>query len=236
MADQSTGDFRSAAAEQSARLAPDASGNLYDAGPSFCRRMEGDASVAFYKIALIPWVFLGAGLALLLAGLVLIVLILTPLLDARLWSIGGAVAAIVAGLVLVLMSPGASDGVFEGALEGRLGPRLAALKSRVPDVYRFAVEDPATYQSQKVASEDYAYGGVDASRPGLLLEGLRYRYVVRPKDVTELREDGDYLLITYAVGGARVTVAMNVLSGDKELERKVRESIRQALISPANRP
>jgi hypothetical protein len=132
------------------------------------------------------------------------------------------------------MLPGAVDGAFEGVLEARLGRRLDDVKFRVKELGRFCVEDPATYQKRKFVSEDYAFGGLDLRRPGLLLEGLRYRYVIRPNDVTGVREDGDYLLITHGVGGASVTLALNLLVEDKAEEAKARQEIQARLTTTAH--
>jgi hypothetical protein len=63
----------------------------------------------------------------------------------------------------------------------------------------------------------------------LLLDGLRYRYVVRPQDVMEVREDKNHILITYTVRGAPVTLAVTLLLGEPEEEARIRRAIRDAL-------
>ena len=224
-------DFRDAAAAESARRVPRPdSADVLDSASSLCLRMEGDPTGAFYRIALVPAIWLSLSLGLLLTGPVLGVLILTPVLDAHWWSVLLAVACFVAGVVLSLMLPGAVDGVFEGALEARLGRRLDDLKFRVTELRRCCVEDPATYDKRKFVSEDYAFGGLDLRRPGLLLEGLRYRYVIRPDDATETRQDEDYLLVTFRVGGATVTLALALLTHDDKAEAaKARKEIQERL-------
>jgi hypothetical protein len=226
-------DFRSAAAEQSDRLLrdPDSAAAL-NAPSSLCVRLPGNATGALYRIAVVPWLWIAAGVLLFLFGVVLAILILTPWVDGNWKTWLTASAAIVLGPVVLVKSPAFGDGVFEGTLRRRLGQRLTELEGRVASRHPFAVEDPATYKRQKVISEDYATGGLDRARPGLLLEGLRYRYVIRPRDVAEVRQDDDYLLITYAVGGAPVTLAVTLLIGDRDEEMRILAAIRRALSSP----
>jgi hypothetical protein len=224
-------DFRDDAAEQSARLVSESRlVNVLDSATSLCLGVEGpDATGALYRIALIPWAWLLIALCVLLFGAVLGVLILTPLVDATFLSIGLSVAGFVLGLVLIVMGASSGDGIFEGVMEARLAGRLADLNRRVDSRHPFCVEDPATYKKLKVISEDYATGGIDRRRPGLLMEGLRYRYVIRPEDVTEFREDGEHFLISYAVRTARVTLALNVPEGNDENERQVIQAIKGTL-------
>jgi hypothetical protein len=222
-------DFRAAAEEQSRAVAngyaPDVG---LDGESSLCLKFPGDPTLTLYRIAVVPWVLVTVGLLLFLFGLVLGVLILTPWVDARLVTVGAALGAIVLGLVMAVYFI-VSHGVFDRALARRLGPRKRAIEARVAAVYPFAIEDPATYQRQKVISEDYAIGGLDTRREGLLLDGLRYRYVIRPGDVAEVREDKGYLLITYAVRGAAVTLAVTMLLGDNEEEARVLKAVRETL-------
>jgi len=225
-------DFRAAAAERSdgatGGYAPDVG---LDGNSSLCLKFPGDPTPALYRIAVVPWALVAVGVLLFLFGLVLAVLILTPWVDATLRTVPTALAATLLGPVIAVYFI-ISHGVFDREVTRRLGPRKQELESRIATCYPFAIEDPATYQRQKVISEDYAIGGLDSRRLGLLLDGLRYRYVIRPRDVTEVREDKDYLLITYGVRGAPVTLALTMLLGDKEEEARVLKAIRQALTRP----
>ena len=230
MASRTRQDFRSAAAAESKRLVDEARlVNVLDSGRSLCLPADPDAAGPLYRIAVVPWICLALAACVLLSGLVVAVLILTPWVDANLRSVGLATVGVVAGAVLVVMAASAGDGVFEGVMHSRLQNRLIDLEKRVATRYPFCVEDPATYQKSKVISEDYATGGVDERNRGLLLEGLRYRYVVRPGDVTELRRDDDYLLVTYTVCAATVTLALNVAIGDDDQERGVLEAVTRTL-------
>jgi hypothetical protein len=225
-------DFRAAAAERSEAAAGGyAPAAGLDADSSSCLKFPGDPTPALYRIAVIPWVLVALGLLLFLFGLVLAVLILTPWVDATWRTVPAALAATLLGPVIAVYFI-IGHGVFDREVARRLGPRKQQLESRIAAPYPFAIEDPATYQKQKVISEDYAIGGLDSRRRGLLLDGLRYRYVIRPRDVTEVREDKDYLLITYAVRGAPVTLALTMLLGDKEEEARVLKAIREALTRP----
>jgi hypothetical protein len=222
-------DFRAAAAGRS----EPAAGNYapavgLDGEASLCLKFPGDPTLTLYRIAVTPWALVAAGLLLFLFGLVLGVLILTPWADATWRTVPAALAAVVLGPVIAVYFI-VGQGIFNRAMARRLGPRKREIESRVAALYPFAIEDPATYQTQKVISEDYAIGGLDSRRTGLLLDGLRYRYVIRPRDVTEVREDKDYLLINYAVRGAPVTLAVTMLLGDKEEEARVLRAVRETL-------
>jgi hypothetical protein len=222
-------DFRAAAAGRSEAAAGDyAPATGLDVDSSLCLKFPGDPTLTLYRIAVTPWVLVAAGLLLFLFGLVLGVLILTPWVDATSKTVLAAVGSVVLGPVIAVYFI-ISHGIFDRAMAGRLGPRKQELESRVAALYPFAVEDPATYQTQKVISEDYAVGGLDTRRQGLLLDGLRYRYVIRPRDVTEVREDKDYLLITYTVRGAPVTLAVTMLLGDNEEEARILRAVRETL-------
>jgi hypothetical protein len=225
-------DFRDAAAKQSDGAAEEYPADVgLDADSSLCLKFPGDPTPALYRIAVVPWALVAAGLLLFLSGLILAVLILTPWVDATWRTVPTAVAATLLGPVIAVYFI-ISHGVFDREVARRLGPRKQQLESRIAAPYPFAIEDPATYQKQKVISEDYAIGGLDSRRRGLLLDGLRYRYVIRPRDVTEVREDKDYLLITYAVRAAPVTLALTMLLGEKEEEARVLKAIREALTRP----
>lgn len=224
-------DFRQPAAAESARMVERAKpGNVLDCPTSLCLKEPGDATSALYRIAVLPWVWLIIAALTFLAGVVYGVLILTPMVDLTIWSAGLTAALVVGGVVLIVMGIGVGNGVFEGTLAARLGGRLNDLEARVHQRYPFCVEDPRTYKKQKVVSEDYATGGVDKAGRGLLLEGLKYRYVIRPRDVTGVVQDGDYLLITYAVGDQPLTLAVNVPAGDDEKEKKALAEIKAALM------
>jgi hypothetical protein len=223
-------DFREAAAGQSERVLKEARlVNVLDSRSSLCLRADPHTLGPLYRIALVPWIWLAVAASVFLFGVILAVLILTPWVDANLRSIGLASAGVVVGAVLIVMSASAGDGVFEGVMESRLGSRLVDVAKRVVERYPFCVEDSATFQKLKVISEDYATGGVDKRNPGLLLEGLRYRYVVRPQDVNEVRQADGHLLVTYTVGSARITLALNVPLSDDEKEQQALDSITRAL-------
>jgi hypothetical protein len=214
---------------QSGEVAREQGPNVgFDGATSLCLPFSGDPTLTLYRIAVVPWVFIASGLLLFLFGIVLTVLILTPWVDATLASVAMAPGSIAAGLVIAAYAT-SSDAGFDRALTRRLGPRMLELESRIAARYRFAIEDPATYRKLKVISEDYAFGGLDSRREGLLLDGLRYRYVVRPQDVMEVREDKNHILITYTVRGAPVTLAVTLLLGEPEEEARIRRAIRDAL-------
>jgi hypothetical protein len=222
-------DFRAAAAGRSEAAAGGYAPAVgLDGDSSLCLKFPGDPTPTLYRIAVTPWVFVVAGLLLFLFGLVLGVLILTPWVDATRRTVQAALAAVVLGPVIALYFI-VGHGIFDRAMARRLGPRKQEIEQRVAALYPFAIEDPATYQTQKVISEDYAVGGLDTRRQGLLLDGLRYRYVIRPRDVTEVREDKGYLLITYSVRGAPVTLAVTMLLGDNEEEARILRAIRETL-------
>jgi hypothetical protein len=222
-------DFRRGAAVQSGEIARGQGPNVgFDGATSLCLPFPGDPTLTLYRIAVVPWALISSGLLLFLFGIVLTVLILTPWVDATLASVAMAPGSIAAGLVVAVYAA-SSDAGFDRALARRLGPRMKELESRIAARYRFAIEDPATYRKQKVISEDYAFGGLDSRREGLLLDGLRYRYVVRPQDVTDVREDKNHLLITYTVRGAPVALAVTLLMADPEEAARIRRAIRDAL-------
>ena len=206
--------------------------DVFASESSLCYPIGGDASHLLYKIALLPWVPILASLGMFLSGPVVAILVLTPWVDSSWWTWGYALGALVVGFIWTVKTV-QNETVFKKTVSARLDSRLEELKQRSASLYQFAVEDPKTYQVHKTISEDYALGGLDRTRAGFLLGGIQYCYVIRPEDVTEVREDKSYLVITFNVGGAPLTIAVNFFFQDDEEEQRVRNAIRNALLATA---
>jgi hypothetical protein len=158
------------------------------------------------------------------------VLIMTPLVNATLLSVALSMGAIIIGTLVVTVVFRNDDRLYESALRERLGSRVDELEQRVERRHQFTVQDSLTYRKIKLISEDYATGGLDIHKPGLLLEGLRFRYVIRPKDVRAVIEDKNHLLITFVIAGVPLTIVVAALEGDWEKERLVRDAIHNMLV------
>jgi hypothetical protein len=223
-------DFRYPAERESVRLMGEMRlSSAMNSETSLCMPLEGDATGKLYQMAAIPMVLLVIGLLLILFAVVYVVLIVTPWVDASWRTFLVAGGALTVGVVLAVASEGVSKGLFEGILEGRHGRGvMGELRERVAECFEFAIEDPATCRNQKVISEDYALGGLDRSG-GLVLAGVQYWYVIRPRDVIEVRVDRKHVLITAKVGGASLTIAASPLAGDEERETALRREIVAAL-------
>lgn len=227
MARDDVNDFRHAAAAESVRImrAARLSNGLNSEG-SLCVPVEGDATGTLYWVALLGWVFGLPGLLLMLFGVAYVLLIPTPWVDASLKTFLIAGAAFGAGVWLCGIGYRTADAHFDKVVARRQGGGvLRDVESRVAEVHRFAIEDPATYRKQKIASEDYARGGMDRTGRGLILAGVQYLYVIRPGDVVEVREDKRHVVIEARVGEAVLTVAASPLDGDFDVEKRVRGEI-----------
>src|SRR5687768_2019223 len=222
MASANPADFRREAALESQRiLAESGLSNPLNSESSLCLPNVGDATGSLYRIALVPWFFMLPGLLLFLFGIVYGILVLTPWVDLSLKSTAISLGSMIVGIVVFFMSGSVSDGIYDAATQGWNGASfMKDFESRVAASHHFCIEDPATYTKQKIISEDYAKGGLDRSGRGLLLAGCQYRYVLRPHDVTELREDKKVFVVTVRIGVTTLTLALSPLVCDDEEERR----------------
>jgi hypothetical protein len=229
-----TDDFRFAAAEESVRLLKQARlSNPFNSESSLCVPLDGDATGKLYRVAVVPWLFLLPGLLLVLFGIVYTVLIFTPWVDGtgRAFLLAGG--TFISGVVILVTSHRVATTRFDHIVAGRNGAaRIADLEGRATECHQFAIEDPATYQKQKIISEDYAKGGLDRTGRGLLLAGIQYQYVIRPRDVTEVTEDESHILITLRVGAASLTLAISPLILNDKQEKAFRQEL-MANLKPA---
>jgi hypothetical protein len=225
------GDFRYEAAGESVRLLAGARlSNVLNSERSLCVPLAGDVTGQLYRIAVVPWLLLLPGVLLILFAVVYVVLIVTPWVSAGARTFTLAGIALSAGVTLLALSERVSNALFDGAVLRRHGGALVNdLRQRVGAYHQFAIEDPASYQKQKVISEDYAMGGLDRTGHGLLILGLRYQYVVRPGDVTEVRVDKNHILITMGIGAGSVTLAVSPFISNAEEAKRFKEEVVAAL-------
>src|SRR5688500_16834837 len=97
-------DFRLAAAEQSAQIVAARPNVATDYSVSLCLANPRGKVADLYRIALLPWVWIGGGLVLLLGGLVYFVLILTPIVDGTGTGFSISVGAIVMGGAMLALT------------------------------------------------------------------------------------------------------------------------------------
>jgi len=99
-----------------------------------------------------------------------------------------------------------------------------------PAMIVFRVEDAATADKLKLNEEDLVVAYIDAARRRLVIEGIRYRYIVRAEDVLRFdRRDGNRMEsaidLSYRVGEAVLTMVLfhtGGLEGMSKAQQKFR--------------
>jgi len=141
-----------------------------------------------------------------------------------------AVPLFAAGLLLLL-----SNVFFQRRLVRRqIGSRydeLAAWDS--PGLWCVGIEDASTFHRMKIVPEDMGYLALDPSRALMVIEGIRFRYIIFGKDVSGIRQvagaTNSATGIEYSIGKGRLRIAVEYVSIWREMKRTFGAS-RDALI------
>jgi hypothetical protein len=99
-----------------------------------------------------------------------------------------------------------------------------------------SVEDASTFEKFKLVPEDAAWIGFDVARRMLLIEGIRFRYVIRASDLVNLEQlaapTATATAITYRVGPAVLRIALQYDSLRHELRKQLLGARHDALMKP----
>jgi hypothetical protein len=127
----------------------------------------------------------------------------------------------VGGLLLLL-----SNVFFQRRLVRRqIGSRYDDIASwdSSPGPFCVGIEDASTFHRMKVFPEDYGYLALDPSRALMVIEGIRYRYIVFGKDVSGIHQiagaTNTATAIEYAIGKGRLRIAVEYVSIWHEIKR-----------------
>ena len=127
----------------------------------------------------------------------------------------------VGGLLLLL-----SNVFFQRRLVRRqIGSRYDYIASwdSSPGPFCVGIEDASTFHRMKVFPEDYGYLALDPSRALMVIEGIRYRYIIFGKDVSGIRQiagaTNSATAIEYAIGKGRLRIAVEYVSIWHEMKR-----------------
>ena len=87
-----------------------------------------------------------------------------------------------------------------------------------------SVEDASTFSKMKLVPEDLAWIGFDVTRRMLVIEGIRYRYLIHSTDVVNVEQvtgpTATGVAITYHIGTVPLSIAIQYDSVRHELRRQ----------------
>lgn len=217
-------DFRDEAAASSVRLVAESFGRRpEDLGESLCLPVENPADLRGIKWSLLLRLVFGVG-GIAVGGILALALQKMPewkeqfealiLSVAMCFSIGGI------GLLLTAATVGRS---FSRRRIGDRYDALWALGSAIKPL-GVSVEDASTFEKMKLVPEDLAWIGFDRSRRMLLIEGIRYRYLIHSEDVLDIEQVAGAtttgIAISYLIDTTTLKIALQYDSVKHELRRQ----------------
>ncbi len=229
-------DFREDAVAFSQRLVAESFGRAAaDLGESLCLPVENPADLRSIKWWMLFHIVAGVGG--LVAGGVLagVSQHISESLDAlEPFVIAVALICSVGGMGLLITS----SHVSRNFSRRRIGERYDAVWALGSPLKPLgvSVEDASTFQKFKLVPEDAAWIGFDLARRMLLIEGIRYRYVVHAKDLVNIEllaaPTATAVAITYRVGPAVLRIALQHESIRHELRKQLIGSKHDPLMKP----
>ncbi|MCA9122527.1 MAG: hypothetical protein H6822_03300 [Planctomycetaceae bacterium] len=229
-------DFRDEAAAISLKLVADSFGRpSAELGQSLCLPVENPSDLRGVKWSLLFRLVFGIG-GIAAGGILAMVFEKFPAGFQRYETPALVLAGIfsIGGICLLISSAGAARSFSRR----RLGERYEAVWALGSPIKPLgvSVEDADTFSKMKLVPEDLAWIGFDLSRRMLLIEGLRYRYLIHSADVINIEQvagpTATGVAITYFVGSASLRIALQYDSVKHELRRQTIGAKHDPLLKP----